>query len=52
VATAHPAKFNDVVEPLIGRSIGIPPSLARLLDLPSQCLDVPPTMTALADALA
>jgi len=52
VATAHPAKFNDVVEPLIGRSIRIPPSLARLLDLPSQCLDVPPTMTALADALA
>ena len=34
VATAHPAKFNDIVEPLIGGRIAIPPSLAALLSLP------------------
>lgn len=52
VATAHPAKFNDVVEPLVGEDIEIPASLARLMDLPSQCIDVPPTLAALAGALA
>ena len=34
VATAHPAKFNDIVEPLIGRDVPIPPALARLLARP------------------
>jgi threonine synthase len=34
VATAHPAKFNDIVEPLIGREVPVPPGLARLLALP------------------
>ena len=36
VATAHPAKFQDIVEPLIGRTIAPPPSLARLLDRPAR----------------
>ena len=31
VATAHPAKFESVVEPLIGRALGIPPALAAML---------------------
>jgi threonine synthase len=35
VATAHPAKFNDVVEPLIGREVPVPGALADLLALPS-----------------
>ena len=35
VATAHPAKFNDVVEPLIGAEVPVPPALAELLSLPS-----------------
>jgi threonine synthase len=34
VATAHPAKFNDIVEPLIGARIPVPPALAALLSLP------------------
>ena len=34
VATAHPAKFNEIVEPLIGGPIAIPASLATLLALP------------------
>jgi threonine synthase len=30
VATAHPAKFPEIVEPLIGRAVPVPPSLAAL----------------------
>ncbi|NBB92209.1 MAG: threonine synthase, partial [Gammaproteobacteria bacterium] len=32
VATAHPAKFESVVEPLLGRRIPPPPALAELLE--------------------
>ena len=35
-ATAHPAKFETVVEPLIGDTIPLPPALAELLERPSQ----------------
>lgn len=35
VATAHPAKFPDVVEPLIGRPVPLPASLATMLARPS-----------------
>jgi threonine synthase len=31
VATAHPAKFESVVEPLIGRAVEVPASLAAML---------------------
>ena len=34
-ATAHPAKFEDVVEPLIGHTVEPPPALAELLTRPS-----------------
>jgi threonine synthase len=34
VSTAHPAKFNDIVEPLVGRAVPVPPALAALLSLP------------------
>jgi threonine synthase len=51
VATAHPAKFNEIVEPLIGEPIEVPASLARLLALPSRHVDVAPTLPALAAAL-
>ena len=44
VATAHPAKFNEVVEPLIGKAVDDPPGLARLLDLPRHVVDLPPTL--------
>ena len=52
VATAHPAKFNEIVEPIIGRPVAVPESLARLLQLPSKCVDVPPHLAALAAAIA
>ncbi len=31
VATAHPAKFDEVVEPLVGHPVPAPPALAELL---------------------
>ncbi|TAH44793.1 MAG: threonine synthase [Gammaproteobacteria bacterium] len=36
VATAHPAKFEQVVEPLVGHSVEVPAALAALLDRPSK----------------
>jgi threonine synthase len=52
VATAHPAKFNEIIEPLIGGPVEVPPSLARLLSLPRQVRDVAPTLAALTAAIA
>lgn len=52
VATAHPAKFETVVEPLIGREVAMPPALAALMDLPSHSDPMQPTIAALRSALA
>lgn len=35
VATAHPAKFDTVIEPLIGAKVDVPPALATLLERPA-----------------
>lgn len=51
VATAHPAKFNEIVEPLIGKTVQVPGDLARLLSLPSRYNDIAPALGALAAAL-
>lgn len=34
LATAHPAKFREVIEPVIGRAVDLPPALAALVDRP------------------
>jgi threonine synthase len=34
-ATAHPAKFDAIVEPLVGHPVTVPPLLAELLARPS-----------------
>jgi len=47
VATAHPAKFNDIVEPLIGHDLPVPPALAELLSLPRQETEIEPQLSAL-----
>ncbi len=52
VSTAHPAKFPETVEPLIGASVPVPPALARLLELPKHVREIPATLAALKDALA
>jgi len=51
VATAHPAKFSEIVEPIIGRPIAVPLSLADLLRKPPHPADMPPTLEALSAAL-
>ncbi|MBB3227984.1 threonine synthase [Luteibacter sp. Sphag1AF] len=35
VATAHPAKFDTIVEPLVGRPIRVPDALGAMLDRPA-----------------
>lgn len=51
-ATAHPAKFDSIVEPLIGRKVPVPPALAELLARPSHAEPLAPTLEALGAALA
>jgi threonine synthase len=47
VATAHPAKFPEIVEPLIGRTVPVPPSLAALFARPSASQEIDPDLEAL-----
>ncbi|NMW23981.1 threonine synthase, partial [Rhodanobacter denitrificans] len=35
VATAHPAKFETVLEPLLGHGLAVPPALASMLERPA-----------------
>ena len=51
VATAHAAKFETVVEPLIGGEVAMPPALAALMELPSHSEAIEPTVDALRAAL-
>lgn len=41
VATAHPAKFESIVEPLIGRPVPVPPALAAILNKPGSSEELP-----------
>lgn len=50
VATAHPAKFESIVEPLVGREVEMPPALAALLDKESACEEIEPSLESLAGA--
>ncbi len=52
VATAHPAKFEDVVEPLVGEPVPVPPSLACLLERPVRRRHIGPDLAELKDALS
>jgi len=52
VATAHPAKFREIVEPLVRRPVPVPESLERLFRLPARFLEIDPTPAALRAALA
>lgn len=42
LATAHPAKFREAVEPAIGTSVALPERLAVCLDRPSRAQDLDP----------
>jgi threonine synthase len=51
VATAHPAKFESVVEPLVGHAVSVPPALADLLARPAQAEPLAAEDSALKAAL-
>jgi threonine synthase len=51
VATAHPAKFETVVEPLIACDVPIPVELAAILDKPSQMQKINASMSEFKDIL-
>jgi len=51
VATAHPAKFPEIVEPLIGRALVPPPALARLLARPAGRVAIDGSLDALRERL-
>lgn len=50
-ATAHPYKFADIVEPLIGEPVAPPPALAAINGRKTHSLRIPATLDALAGAL-
>ena len=51
VATAHPAKFREIVEPLVGRPVPVPESLERLFKRPAKFAEIEATLPALCAAL-
>ena len=51
VATAHPAKFRETVEPLIGRPVPVPESLELLFRRPARFTEIDGTMAALRSVL-
>jgi threonine synthase len=52
VSTAHPAKFRETVEPLIGRPVAVPESLAKLFARPTACTEIEADLASLRGALA
>ena len=51
VATAHPAKFETIVEPLIGTAVPLPDDLSAILSRPSRSVSIDPQLDKLAAAL-
>src|SRR6266513_2166676 len=51
LATAHPAKFAEIVEPIIGRAIPKPAGLAGALAQPRRILRSGATLDAVKDTL-
>jgi len=51
VATAHPAKFETIVEPVIGKSVPLPPELNELLQRPAHAVTIGPDIPSLASAI-
>jgi threonine synthase len=51
VATASPAKFPEVVEPLLRMKVPVPPALAELFDRPTSVAPLAASFAALRDAI-
>ena len=50
-ATAHPFKFAEIVEPLIGRTLAPPPALAAILGREAHATPIQATSAALTEVL-
>jgi threonine synthase len=51
LATAHPAKFAEIVEPALGETLPVPPELARCLDGERNVVPMQPAAGALREIL-
>ena len=51
LATAHPAKFAETVEPLIGESLPVPPGIARVMDRPRHSVEIAPALDAVREVV-
>ena len=51
LATAHPAKFAEIVEPIIGRAVDKPAPLAHALARPRHIIRIDATLDAVKGAL-
>jgi len=52
VATAHPAKFETIVEPLIGEKVALPDELEDILSRPSRFVAIDSKLDAMATAMS
>jgi threonine synthase len=51
LATAHPAKFPDFVQAVIGREPALPRGLVRAMEAEEQMMEAPPSLAALRQVL-
>lgn len=51
-ATAHPSKFADTVEPVIGQTVALPPALEAVLGREARCREMGVALPELAGVLA
>lgn len=52
VATAHPAKFETIVEPLIGATVPLPAELVEILARPSRAVSISPDLESVTAAMS
>ncbi|MGI9249481.1 MAG: threonine synthase [Woeseiaceae bacterium] len=51
VGTAHPAKFETIVEPIVGETVPLPPELEEILARPAHAITIEPNLKSLATAI-
>lgn len=51
VGTAHPAKFETIVEPIIGDTLPLPPELEEILGRPAEAVEIKANLDSLASAI-
>jgi threonine synthase len=51
LATAHPAKFPEIVEEAIGREVPLPPGIAAVMDAEEHMQPIPAELRALSDKM-